>query len=159
MEEQNGITLITLVITIIVMIIITGVATYSGVESINSTKRMAFISELEMIQAKVNTIYEKRKTSIEQKNYYDNLGSSINTLDEGMILEPLGGTSKEGFRYFSRDNLKQLDLANINQDVIINFDTREVISLTGFKIDNKMCYKLSNMPGYSKYNVEYKNNI
>ena len=125
MNNQKGITLIALVITVIVMIILAGVATYSGMDSVDETKKIAFISELETIQAKVNTIYEKRKTSEEEKNYYDSFGHDISSLNEATLTTILGGSSKEGFRYFSKQDLEKLDLDNITQNVIINFDTEK----------------------------------
>ncbi len=56
---------------------------------------------------------------------------------------------------FHGKDLKLLDLDNISQEVIINYDTREVISLTGIKINEVMYYKLKDIPGYVGYNVEY----
>ena len=132
MDKQNGVTLISLVITIIVMVILAGVVTYSGIESVDETKRIAFISELEMIQAKVNTIHEKIKTSKEESEYYNKLGKEVSSvLDETQLSASLGITSGEGFRYFSKTDLKALDLENMTQDVLINYDTREVISVIG----------------------------
>jgi len=153
--NQKGITLITLVITIIVMSILAGVVTYSGIQSINDTKRMAFISELEMIQGKVNVIYEKIKASESDANYYNNLGIDCSILEDEKITTALGGTSKEGFRYFSTSDLRTIGLDNINQEVLVNYNTREVVSITGIEIDEVMYYKLKDIPNYTGYNVEY----
>lgn len=97
----------------------------------------------------------KRKSSKEDKDYYDALGRDINAVDQTKLNVALGGTPKEGFRCFKPNDLKMLDLENINQDVIINYDTREVISLTGIEIDGKMYYKLKDVPNYIGYNVDY----
>lgn len=157
MKNQKGITLITLVITIVVMTIIAGVTTYSGFESIKSAQITAFTAELEMIQAKVNVIYEKRKKSDEEKEYYDKLGQNITVVNNDMLSIVLGESSKEGFRYFSKDDLKKIDLDDIKQDVIINYDTCEVISLKGIEIDGVKYYKLKDLPNYNSYEVEYVN--
>lgn len=157
MKNQRGITLITLVITIILMCIIAGVATYSGLETIESAKVTTFTTELEMIQAKVNVIYEKRKTSDAEKDYYNSLGQDISAVNEQTLLQVLGEDSKAGFRYFSKEDLKLIDLDDIKQEVIINYDTREVISLTGIEIDGVKYYKLEDLPNYNVYNVEYIN--
>lgn len=159
MKNQKGITLITLVITIVVMIIIAGVATYSGIESIKSTQTTIFVQELEMIQAKVNVIHEKRKSSDEEKLYYDNLGQDITAISEETLLQVLGESTKEGFRYFSKENLTSIELDDIKQDVIINFDTCEVISITGIEIDGVKYYKLKDLPNYNWYEVEHVNKI
>ena len=157
MNNQKGITLITLVITIIILIIITGVVTYSGLESINISQKTAFISELEMIQAKVNVIYEERKASLEKIEYYNTIGQDISNLDLGGLTESLGETSKEGFRLFKPTDLDKLGLDNINQEILINYDTREVVSLNGFEIEGIRYYKLSDIPNYMGYNVDYTN--
>lgn len=155
MKNEKGITLISLAITIIVMLIIVGAVTYSGRESIDTSKRVAFISEMEIIQSKVNNIYEKRKLSQEDKQYYDNLGQELSVLEAETLYKILGDSSVDGFKYFSKEDLKNLELENITQGVIINFDTREVISVNGIKIDDTMYYKLKDIPNYTGYNVEY----
>lgn len=157
MKKQQGITLITLVITIAVMSILAGVATYSGIKSINETKRMAFISELEMIQTKVNSIYEKIKLNEEDAEYYNNLGTECLNMENEKIETALGQTSKDGFRYLSTNDLRKIGLDNINQEVLINYETREVVSITGIEIDGVKYYKLKDIPNYLGYNVEYTN--
>lgn len=157
MKNQKGITLITLVITIIILIIITGVVTYSGLESVSISQKTAFISELEMIQAKVNVIYEERKASLEKIEYYNSIGQDISNLDLDRLTESLGETSKEGFKLFKPTDLEELGLDNINQEILINYDTREVVSLNGFEIDGIRYYKLSDIPNYMGYNVDYTN--
>lgn len=155
MRNEKGITLISLVIIIIVMLIIAGIVTYSGTETIYKSKKVAFISEMEIIQGKVNTIYEKRKLNQEDKEYYNNLGQEISVIETNKINTILGDSSSDGFRYFSKDNLKELDIQNINQDVIINFDTREVISIDGIEIEGIIYYKLKDIPNYEGYGIEY----
>lgn len=157
MKNQKGITLITLVITIVILIIVTGIVTYNGLEAVNTSQKTAFISELEMIQAKVNVIYEERKASTEKIEYYNLIGQDIFSIDPARINEALGQTSREGFKFFNSGDLKDLDLDNINQEVLINYDTREVVSLEGFTIDGIKYYKLKDIPNYLGYNVEYTN--
>lgn len=157
MKNQKGITLITLVITIVILIIITGVVTYNGLESVNISQKTAFISELEMIQAKVNVIYEERKASSEKIEYYNSIGQDISSLEDTRVNEALGQTSKDGFRFFNQEDLKKLDLDNINQEVLINYDTREIVSLNGFEIDGVKYYKLKDIPNYTGHNIEYIN--
>ncbi len=155
MKDEKGITLIALVLTIIIMVLLVGVVAYSGVDSINSAKKVKFISELETIQAKVNTIYEKRKSSDSEKIYYDNLGKAVTEANSTIVSKALGSTETSGFKYFTKTDLQLLDLSNIGQDVLINFDTRRVVSLTGLEIDGKMCYSLLDIPGYNYYNISY----
>lgn len=154
-ECEKGITLISLVITIVVLAIITGIAVSSSTDSIKSAKRTAIITELEMIQEKVNTIYEKRKLNEEDIAYYNSLGQDITRVEEAKLTQILKGQSKEGYLYFSREDLKKLDLDNISQDVIINFNTRDVISVTGIEIEGNTYYKLLDIPNYTSQKIEY----
>ena len=155
MNNQKGITIITLVITIVLLLIITSVVSYNSLETLEETRKTAFISELEIVQAKVNTIHEKMKTNTKDLEYYNNTGQDITNVSGEKLTNVLGGNSKDGFRYFNSEDLKNLGLDNIKQEVIINYNTREVISLTGIKVKGQTYYKLKDIPGYTAYNVEY----
>ena len=154
---SEGITLISLVITVIVMLIIAGVATTAGVESIQSARRTSVITELEMIQAKVDTIYEKRKINEEDISYYNSLGQDISVVEQSKLDIVLEGIEQEGYRYFSKEDLNKLDLDNMQLDVIINFDTRDIASINAININNKSCYRLQDIPGYQTNKIEYIN--
>lgn len=156
-ENQKGITLISLVITIIVLVIITGIGISASIDSIKSAKKTAFITELEMIQEKVNTIYEKRKLNADDIAYYNSLGQDVSNVGAPKLLEILKGQSSMGYLYFSKEDLKKLDLDNISQDVIINFATRDVVSTTGIEIDGNTYYKLLDIPNYAGQNIDYIN--
>lgn len=156
-ENQKGITLISLVITIIVLVIITGIGISASIDSIKSAKKTAFITELEMIQEKVNTIYEKRKLNEDDIAYYNSLGQDVSNVGAPKLLEILKGQSSMGYLYFSKEDLKKLDLDNISQDVIINFATRDVVSTTGIEIDGNTYYKLLDIPNYAGQNIDYIN--
>jgi Tfp pilus assembly protein PilE len=154
-ECEKGITLISLVITIVVLAIITGIAISASTDSIKSAKRTAFITELEMIQEKVNTIYEKRKLNKEDIEYYDSLGQDISKVEASKLAQILKGQSKEGYLYFSKEDLKKLDLDNLSQDVIINFNTKDVISVIGIEIEGNTYYKLLDIPNYAGQKIDY----
>ncbi len=156
-KNTSGITLLSLVITIIVLIIITGVAVSAGISSIKSAKMTSFMTELEMIQEKVNTIYEKRKLNEEDIAYYSSLGQDISVVDSSKLVNVLNEISKEGYRYFSKEDLRKLDLDNVSQDVIINFETRDVASVGGLLVEDKICYRLTDFPSYRGQNIDYTN--
>ena len=160
LKEEKGITLITLVITILIMLILAGITVTSGLESVEMTKQTSMITQLEMIQEKVNTIYEKGKLNQEDIEYYYSLGQDISTLDEQKRKELLKDIPQEEYRYFSQEGLKQLELDNISQDVIINFKTRDVISVNGILIDKIIYYRLMDIPGYQEQIIKHidKNN-
>ena len=158
-KNEKGITLAVLAITIIVMTILATVVTYSALDSLRTAQKNAFISEMEMVQAKVNVIYEKMQNNTQDIEYYNSLGQDVSVLGEETLIKILGDSSRDGFKYFSKEDLKNLELEDINQEVIINFSTREVISTRGIKIGGVMYYKLSNIPNYKGHNIDYINKM
>lgn len=155
MKKENGITLISLVITVLVMLILAGIATTAGLDSIQNTKKTSMITQLEMIQEKVDTIYEKNKLNKENSTYYNSLGQDISKVSESKLTQLLGDTPKDEYRYFKVEDLEQLDLDNITQEVIINFNTRDVVSLTGISVDQNIYYRLKDIPNYGGNAINY----
>lgn len=153
MKKQKGITLISLVITIIVLSILASIATYSGVNVIKSAKMTAFTTELKIMQTKINTLY--------QENPDGEYGEAIT----GKILEQannvfteLGITSIEGYRYWSKDYIKnQLQIEGIEQDFFVNVSKRSVVSFEGIEYEGTKYYTINQIPN-GLYNVEYQEN-
>lgn len=156
MKKQEGITLISLVITIIVLSILASIATYSGVNVIKSAKMTAFTTELKIMQTKINTFY--------QENPDEEYGEAIT----GKILEQAtnvftqtesGITSREGYRYWSKDYIKnQLQIDGIEQDFFVNVPKRSVVSFEGLEYEGKRYYTLEQLPN-GLYNVDYEKQI
>ena len=76
MRKEKGITLIALTITIIILIILASITTYSGISTIKSSKLNKFKQELEIMQSQVNVLYEKYRTEIEEGQVV-NIGERI----------------------------------------------------------------------------------
>ena len=157
MKQEKGITLVALVITVLVMSILAGTAISSGRSIIDSNKVMAFIQELKIVQSEVNVIVEKQKQG---DTSYDAIGIEISRLDTEtmtkLVKGPLKGKTAEeiiDFKYYRVSDLQQMGIENVNQPVLINLKTREVISVNGIEDAGKMCYKLEDFPSES-YNVQ-----
>ena len=54
--KENVITLVALVITVIVLLILSSIATYSGLNVVRSSKFAIFTTEMKIMQTKVNEI-------------------------------------------------------------------------------------------------------
>lgn len=160
MNNQKGITLVALVITIIVMLIIAETATVAGLDSVKSAQKNRFIMEFDLMQAKVDVIHKKMEQSQSDKEYYSKLGQDVSVISQTKLENILAGTSKEGYRYFSKADLKQLDLDDISQDVIINFETQDIISVYGIEVNGEVYYRKTDIPAYETNKIEYvdKNN-
>ena len=59
-KNNKGITLVALVITIVVILILASVATYSGIDAIKSSEFTRFSAELKIMQTQVNSIYQEK---------------------------------------------------------------------------------------------------
>ena len=59
MKNEKGVTMVSLVVTIILMVILASVTTYSGIESYKDMKKENYIAQLKVIQEKVNLIAEE----------------------------------------------------------------------------------------------------
>lgn len=163
MRENSGITLITLMIAILIIMILLGTTIYTGFEVLENAKVTGFKTELEIIHGQVNIAYEKISIGEDMVSNYgkdvdtlDNdtknkINSVISTINSSFLDENEAAFVFSDFRYFSGNDLEtNFGIENIEQDVIVNFNTRDVISLTGVEYKNKLYYRYTDLPGESK---------
>ncbi len=152
-KSSKGITLVSLVVIIIVLLIIASISVISGIESYKDAQAIAFVSKLQVIQQRVNIIYQNNKNDFSTVNTWGEDAGSINV--QAILDSVESSTLFTKFRLFRPDKLKsQLGLNNIDLSVLICFETREVISLTGIEYDGRIHYVQDNLPT-GKRNVEY----
>ena len=178
MRKNKGITLISLAITILVIMVLTSVATYSGINAINMSKLTAFTTELKIMQTQINSIYQKYKENdiIELNNqlYYGQdkeetddvktileIGEELDLTQKAILNElardtETGIESADGYRYWSKDLISTLKIEGIRQDFYVNVAERSIVSCQGLKYKDKMYYTLNQLPE-SMYNVKYDN--
>ena len=132
MKKEKGITLIALVLTVMILSILVGVATYTGIDTIKSSKFTRFETELKMMQTKVNEWYEEYKNG---DNTYLTLGQEISAnsdvedqSNKVFTSNASGITDKEGYRYFSIETLKTLGIEGIEKPYFINIEKRRWIT-------------------------------
>lgn len=157
-RKEGGITLISLVITVALLMILAAVAINAGYDVITSMKLQNFNYELQQVQGKVDTIYEKIKLG---NTDYITLGSNITESEEAMqtlktvrnidysnIAEEDRDTyyyeeTNTTYRYLTEAQVKQaLNISSNPGDLIVNFITKDVISVEGFEIDGEIYYTL-----------------
>ena len=168
MKNESGITLLVLIITVIVMIILVMAGINYGGTSLSEVKLQNFSYELQQIQGRVDTAYEKMSKERTPDFIFLNgelMGRNIsyssaavetlekvrgidystaNTNDEKLYYDGPGKYTY--YRYFSASELGQaLDIKNASQDVIINFKTREVISVKGQTYNDRTYYRLEDI--------------
>lgn len=154
--NNEGVTLISLIVIIVILFIISGIAISSGIETADSIKITKFNKELQLIQGKVDVIYEQLKSGEKQEadlggeSYTNNQSVMDSTFNALNIYASIRGN----YKYYTSATLKTvLGLEDISQSVLINWETRDVISAQGIKIDGEMYYRYEGW-----YKPEYTEN-
>lgn len=146
-KENEGITLITVVIAVILMLILVGIGTNTGIEMYKQAKIEKFINQMQLIQSRVD--------EVSNANEIEGLGNQVSSENKSILLlaynnEEISNNTEEylnNFKYFSEDNLKnQLDLENIDTPVLLNFSTREVVSTKGVEYKGRTYYTQYKLP-------------
>lgn len=154
--NNKGVTLTSLVVTVMVLLILTAFAVYSGKNAIEESEKTAFKTELQIVQNKVNTIYEKMQAGDVS---YNDVGKDISNVDvqqQEKIKTALGLSNLDGFKYFDQEELKKIQIDNIKQKMLINFNERKVISVNGLKIGDQIIYTQEQLET-GTYNNEFQN--
>lgn len=147
-SSEKGITLTTLVITIIVIAIIASVSVYVGTDIIKQANLQNVNTNMMLIQAKVKTISEQAKFNKDTSNYkgkklIEVVGNKkIDELVSNNIIE-----DQEKYYLLSQDDLNEMgfEKIQIEDGYIVNYDTNEIIYVKGFEANKQTYYKLSEM--------------
>ena len=151
-EKITGITLTSLVITIIVLLILASLMYSTGRNVIDNARLSSFTAELQKLQGEVNTLYQKYKNG---DNDVLELGEPLrDSEDEMKAFQGAGEDNTEGYQYFSAEKLKEIGIDNIDGDYLINIKKRSVISLQGMKKGRDTYYTVSQVPN-GLYIVQY----
>lgn len=126
-NKQKGITMVSLVITIVVMIIITGVTVYTGTGVIKQATLQNVNTNMMLIQAKAKTIAEQAKFNKDTSNYK---GTCIMDVSDNKKIDELvnKGVIEDVSKYYllSQYDLFSMGLEKIDFEdgYIVNYDTR-----------------------------------
>ena len=155
--NQNGVTLIALTITVIVLLILASVAVYSGMDIIESSKVTSFTAEMKIMQTQVNSLYDQWKSGDINK---DETGKSLDYNTEvqeqvnKVLVTELDITDTTGYRYFDQETIQSLRIEGVKQEFFVNIEKREVVSYKGLKYEGDMYYTLTQLPD-GLYNIDY----
>lgn len=148
-KSQKGITLVALVITIIVLIILSGITIgkiAGNKGNINQTKNAVALSELSKVQQAVMETYVKYK---QLNNSSILIGTVIDSSNaQSLLTEVKPGESLKAndsneieYKYYTltKQDLITLGLENIQNDneYIVNYSTGEVFNITQKQTINK----------------------
>lgn len=136
MEKNKGITLITLIMTVIILLIIAGLSINYGINTYKSSKVMKFETYMKILQKKVDIM-------IEEGIDYTTVGTALTNgqKDRLKAIMPAIDTSEPQLRYFSSDSIEEVfDVPEVYDEIVINFANRDVISLNGVEKNGVMHY-------------------
>ena len=156
-KNNKGITLMALVITIILLIILASIGTYSGIQVVKSAQFTAFSTELKIMQTQVNKLYEEKKNGNDD---VDALGKTISSSSTTVqsnatkVFNASGIRDTSDYKYFDTDTIKSLNIEGVEGEFFVNIDKRSVVSYDGFEYEGKTYYTLEQLPD-RLYNVEH----
>lgn len=149
LKEEKGITLVTLVVTIIILLILSGVGTYVGVNNITETKDSKLSSELLMVQHAILEAYTKYITTNKvvknedalvgekltgSESYIENFDGKYYFKYDGENKIQLKDTNLSNYYLVStEDEFKELGISNTEECYVVNYLTGEVMNITKLK--------------------------
>ena len=153
-KRNKGITLISLIVTIIILSILSTIAIYSGNEIIRQAKLNKFTAELKIMQTEINSLYDRYSSGeTEVLNYGEDLDSQANYVFSNLDSEI---ENRDEYRYYNQYTIEnQLGLEQIEGEFYVNVKKRSVISREGLEYEGKVYYTLNQLPN-GMYNVEYE---
>lgn len=156
-KNNKGITLMALVITIVILIILASIGTYSGIQVVKSAQFTAFSTELKIMQTQVNKLYEEKKNGNDDVDALGKTISSSSTTVQSHATNAFnasGITDTSNYKYFDTDTIKSLNIEGVEGEFFVNIDKRSVVSYDGFEYEGKTYYTLEQLPD-GLYNVEH----
>ena len=160
LKNNKGITLIALIVTIIILLVLSTIAIYTGFDTIRSSKFMAFKTEMQLLQASIDEYYSSNKDVFNSKgiNLTDEQKNIFTVSEVSNILSSKKeniANLQNGFKYYTEDILvNDLQIEGITRDYFINIDKRIIISSEPFEYDGINHYMLEQFED-GGYNIEY----
>ena len=170
MKNNKGITLASLVITIIILLILASVFVYSGVNTVRYTKYNKAKSEISVVQTNVNSWYQELKNventdeykalqtddeKLQYKNnFLDDKGYGVTTDDPACSQKKLDDTLEglndkgieienfDNYRYLSSTFLENKLGLNASYDYLANIEDRTVILFGGLEYNGEWYYTM-----------------
>ena len=147
MRDQKGVTLIILFMTVILLLLLAGLIVTTGVNTFNDSKVVKFDSYMQVIQKKVDLI-------IADGEEITNYGQAMPENKKEKLQEIIENTNEittddvddENLRYFTVTDINDdFGLSGINDEIVVNFMNREIISLNGIEKNNNIYYTLKSL--------------
>lgn len=162
MKNEKGITLVSLAITVIILIILASISVYSGTSTVRYAKYNKAKSEMEIMQANVNSWHQeyqnievkdeeitegKTKEDIKQEKqntFIEKYGviTTDSSCDQTALTKTVNATgiTSSEYRFLSEDFIKNNLGLDASFDYLINIPSRTVILFNGLAYNGKTYY-------------------
>ena len=136
-KNQTGVTIVSLVITVIVLMIVAGIGVKVGTDQRPKTMDNTVVSELSMVQHAILEQYTKYKTT-KNANYLvgnmvsgEELNSITSTLGVTLVTVPSSYSEKERAYYkLDKASLLEIGIKNTDDEYVVNYISGEVMNIT-----------------------------
>ena len=142
-KENQGITLIALVITIIVLSILIGITLYSGTGAIRQTQQNKLFTELGMVKHAVMERYYQYTITKDVNLLIGTEATTVQNIAQSMGVNLLISSPveiEEKYYELSPIQLKEIGIINTDDTYIVNYKTGEVINKTEETINSLPLY-------------------
>lgn len=162
---KNGIAIVTLVVTIAVMLTLVSVITYTGINTANTSKKMAFASEIKMVQECIDSYRTNNEGNFPTSDFVT-IDLSNASIDVKKQFTDNGEEIIENKVYLSKIDYTKLELNSLNRGLGQTSDDIYVLSTKsgivyyakGLKIGNityyTLTYELKNLLSYNQKSNE-----
>lgn len=124
-NNNKGITVVALTITIVVLLIVAGITSYSGLHTVKSARFYNAESQMKIINSKVSELYDEYKDG------------NTAVLNYGM------DSKQEGYRIYTKEFIKQkFNIEGIDYDFLVNVKDRKVELEEGIQYQGKSYFTL-----------------
>lgn len=137
MKKEQGITLTSLVIMIIILLILASITTYSGASTVRYTKFLRAQTGMQIMQTQVNSWYEQvNNGNIEVENY----GEDFTETTYSTAFAKAGVTDTSNYKLFTEDYIASLGIDGVQDDFLISITDRTVILAEGITYQDVTYY-------------------
>lgn len=148
-KDNKGITLVALIMTIILMLILVSVTTYSGINSYKHTQVTKFVTQMQLLQAKVDDLVSsKTDEELNSMNLQTPTAQGQqNVINNAFNNQEITSNNINDYKLFTKEDiLNILDVEDVQSDIIVNLTTREIVSLVGIEYEGKTYYTQYKLP-------------
>ena len=140
-EKGRKIFRLCMIMVLIFILILSGFALLQKLWMINNDKDIR--TDLLYIQAKCKVIYDKHIINTEEPL----VGEKINEYEENEEIDNIIKESEKDWYILSQDDLNRIgaDYIKAENGYIVNYETEEVIYVDGFKNEDRILFKLSDI--------------